>query len=577
MEGGKSSVSSSTAAAPAESASTTASSKSSKSLTGSSAVVSPSSSSASTLSRLSASASASAAGLLNSLNVACLPTQFVHHSGAGIEMQFYASSLNQAQSPIDNNQSSSSGGGGSNNQGGSANASSNTAAGVQTQFLSGLSPALAYQNWFGLQVQQQQQAQQQQHDANQLHYGDGGLSAYLDTSGVGQDAFHHNDTGGVSLNLASLQSFASQLQQHVGSGQTFMIQTAPAGANNPGQVTIIPTGPYVTTNAAPSLNQQHLHHINHPQQAHSNSVYQHQQQPQQQQQQQQHHQHVTSSEAQPKNKGRKKKNGVPASSAPVPLPSQSKPALPVVAPEKAKPVRPKGTPNAYALFYKETYGKLRSENPDWKASQIMAEAGRIWKEMNGALQQRYRAEAESLGAAHQLLHAKTSHKKQKNAQKRPMTAYQLFIREHFGQRPPSEHQMHAKDFLLQLSVQWKQLDENEKKMYQDKAKAEKAKREAEKAQDLSLATESINATASGAPTESEPVREVQQEAPPVSDSTVAEMLGQAHTENQTTPAQEETHTEVEMDHSNIPSLPQKTEMQGIQLDYGQEEDEGSQE
>lgn len=35
--------------------------------------------------------------------------------------------------------------------------------------------------------------------------------------------------------------------------------------------------------------------------------------------------------------------------------------------------------------------------------------------------------------------------------------------------------------------------------------------------------------------------------------------------------------EVEMDHSNIPSLPQKTEMQGIQLDYGQEEDEGSQE
>lgn len=129
------------------------------------------------------------------------------------------------------------------------------------------------------------------------------------------------------------------------------------------------------------------------------------------------------------------------------------------------------------------------------------------------------------GAAHQLLHAKTSHKKQKNAQKRPMTAYQLFIREHFGQRPPSEHQMHAKDFLLQLSVQWKQLDENEKKMYQDKAKAEKAKREAEKAQDLSLATESINATASGAPIESEPVREVQQEAPPVSDSIVAEMLG----------------------------------------------------
>ena len=124
-----------------------------------------------------------------------------------------------------------------------------------------------------------------------------------------------------------------------------------------------------------------------------------------------------------------------------------------------------------------------------------------------------------------------------------MTAYQLFIREHFGQRPPSEHQMHAKDFLLQLSVQWKQLDENEKKMYQDKAKAEKAKREAEKAQDLSLATQSINATASGVTEGEGPAeRETEGQDGTVSDHVVAEMLGQVQTENHSTPSQEEVHT-----------------------------------
>ena len=45
----------------------------------------------------------------------------------------------------------------------------------------------------------------------------------------------------------------------------------------------------------------------------------------------------------------------------------------------------------YALFYKDTYSKLRAENPEWKASQIMAEAGKIWKEMNGHGQDSYRS------------------------------------------------------------------------------------------------------------------------------------------------------------------------------------------
>jgi hypothetical protein len=146
-----------------------------------------------------------------------------------------------------------------------------------------------------------------------------------------------------------------------------------------------------------------------------------------------------------------------------------------------KPPKPKGSPNAYALFYKDTYAKLRAENPEWKASQIMAEAGKIWKEMNGSNQDSYRSRAETLNQQHQLANAnsKSAHKKQKNQQKRPMTAYQLFIREHFGRRPPEVAQMHAKDFLLQLSVQWKNLEPSEKLMYQDKAKAEKTRRENE--------------------------------------------------------------------------------------------------
>lgn len=79
-----------------------------------------------------------------------------------------------------------------------------------------------------------------------------------------------------------------------------------------------------------------------------------------------------------------------------------------------KPPKVKGTPNAYALFYKETYSQLREGNPEWKACQIMAEAGKIWKSMNGQGQDRYRAQAEELTQQHQALHnTKSTSKKQK--------------------------------------------------------------------------------------------------------------------------------------------------------------------
>lgn len=132
-------------------------------------------------------------------------------------------------------------------------------------------------------------------------------------------------------------------------GQTFMI--APSSGNN---------GAYVAV-ANPTSSSDH-----HTQQ-------QHQQQQQQQQQQ-----------VQAQTPAKKKGKGAKAAAAA----SASTPQHEA----KVKPPKVKGTPNAYALFYKETYAKLRSENPEWKASQIMAEAGKIWKVMNGAIQDRYRSQ-----------------------------------------------------------------------------------------------------------------------------------------------------------------------------------------
>lgn len=113
-----------------------------------------------------------------------------------------------------------------------------------------------------------------------------------------------------------------------------------------------------------------------PQSAPDHHAQQQQHQPQQQQQ-------PTPQPPATKKKGKGAKAAAAAAAAA---------AAPQTPEAKIKPPKVKGTPNAYALFYKETYGKLRSENPEWKASQIMAEAGKIWKVMNGAIQDQYRSQ-----------------------------------------------------------------------------------------------------------------------------------------------------------------------------------------
>ncbi|OQV22652.1 hypothetical protein BV898_03477 [Hypsibius exemplaris] len=350
-------------------------------------------------------------------------------------MQFYTQSA-----AIAHNQAANSDGGG-----GGASGSNNSAPVQLQQQQTYINPALAYQQWFGLQLQQQQQQQQQQD--GQVTFatipnssGEGGNTvafSYMDPQSHQNVEFHNGSVqmaADGALSLSTLQSFANSLQ-HSQPGQAFMIQATPVQNAN-GLTTL----QYTT-------NQGHDQH-------HGHQTHQNQQQ-------------VTTSA---KSKGARKPKAAPQVQH-----------VPHVEVKAAKPPKPKGSPNAYALFYKDTYAKLRAENPEWKASQIMAEAGKIWKEMNGNGQEAYRSRAETLNQAHQLANAAAnkSHKKQKNQQKRPMTAYQLFIREHFGRRPPEVAQMHAKDFLLQLSVQWKNLEPAEKQMYQDKAKVEKTRREAE--------------------------------------------------------------------------------------------------
>ncbi|GAV09758.1 hypothetical protein RvY_19244 [Ramazzottius varieornatus] len=325
-----------------------------------------------------------------------------------------------------------------------------------------ITPALAYQQWFSLNLPQQQQQQQQQQAAasaadntpgqfgaatnDQGHFQVG----YLD-GGHGQSEYQQPDNG-ISLNLSSLQSFASSLSQNSSIPQTFMIQTNPNSQN--GQFTILPTAGYGGHNGQSMGGVDHHQHLNLQQvsQGHHGQSQQ---------------AHSTPSSAVKTPKGRKPKNA-----SVTPAESDGKPV---------KPAKPKGTPNAYALFYKQAYSKLRADNPEWKASQIMAEAGKLWQEMNGELQNQYREQAKSMAEAHQLLtgHGKASHKKQKNGKKRNITGYQLYIQEQFNQRPANVAQMHAKDFLLQLSGQWKTLQDSEKQVYQEKAKLEKIKRESE--------------------------------------------------------------------------------------------------
>ena len=134
-----------------------------------------------------------------------------------------------------------------------------------------ITPALAYQQWFSLQLPQQQQQQQQGTSTDSTVAPQFGTSTndqghfqvgYLDGS-HGQPDFQHGQSvgdNGISLNLSSLQSFASSLSQNSSRPQTFMIQTNPNSQN--GQFTILPTSGYAGHNGQAMGGVDHHQHIN---------------------------------------------------------------------------------------------------------------------------------------------------------------------------------------------------------------------------------------------------------------------------------------------------------------------------
>ena len=158
---------------------------------------------------------------------------------------------------------------------------------------------------------------------------------------------------------------------------------------------------------------------------------------------------------------------------------------------------PKGAKNAYILFCADNRDQVKEENSEMKATEIISELARRWKEADEDVKadyqekaaddkKRYNSEMSDYvpsdeespkGAKGSVKKSKT--KKDKNAPKGVKNAYILFCADNRDQVKEENPKMNAKEIISELARLWKESDEDVKGEYQDKAAEDKKRYESE--------------------------------------------------------------------------------------------------
>lgn len=154
--------------------------------------------------------------------------------------------------------------------------------------------------------------------------------------------------------------------------------------------------------------------------------------------------------------------------------------------------KPKGKTTAYSYFVQKQKEIFQSDNPGAKIvfGDFMKECGAKWRELEDSDKTPFnnKAKADAVRYAREMddyepdevSTKKKKRKKDPNAPKRPQTAFFLFSGEHREEvKKELPEGTRVGDIAKRLGVMWSELDDDEKKEYQEKA--EEAKADYEKA------------------------------------------------------------------------------------------------
>ncbi|KAL9650720.1 hypothetical protein ABK040_001774 [Willaertia magna] len=164
--------------------------------------------------------------------------------------------------------------------------------------------------------------------------------------------------------------------------------------------------------------------------------------------------------------------------------------------------KPKRPASAYVLWCNANRDRVKKEmaeeSDDVKAKEVQKELAKQWKEVDEDEKEKfkkiyqknkaeYEKQMENAGSGSEdedsgdkkkrkrnTKTKKSKKPKDKDAPKRPLSAYQIFQKEKRPEVKEQNKNMDAKEIMKELARLWKELDEDEKKPFQEKAELAKA-------------------------------------------------------------------------------------------------------
>ena len=152
---------------------------------------------------------------------------------------------------------------------------------------------------------------------------------------------------------------------------------------------------------------------------------------------------------------------------------------------------PKGAKNAYILFCADNRDQVKEENPEMKATEIISELARLWKDADEDMKAEYQekatedkkryqeemsdyvpSEEESPKKVAKVAKGSKGAKGAKaDSPKRPLTSYMMFAQEHREKAKASHPEAKSNDIAKILGSWWKEADEEVKQEFKEKAQS----------------------------------------------------------------------------------------------------------
>ena len=143
---------------------------------------------------------------------------------------------------------------------------------------------------------------------------------------------------------------------------------------------------------------------------------------------------------------------------------------------------PKRGKSAYNFFCSSKREDLKEENPKIKPNDIMGELGKLWKKISDEEKADYQKMADEDKLRYQTEkekyeqgHTSSSESSLKKKVKKSKSGYQIFSDEKRIEIKENNPEINPKDVMKELGKMWSELDDEEKAVYDDKAKKLKEK------------------------------------------------------------------------------------------------------